>query len=462
MKYSIARPLNDLVRRYIGAIPVSERVIENIGWLFFERLIRLLAGLTIGVWIARYLGPTQYGQLNYALAFVSLFAPIASLGLKNVVIRSLVRVPENSHTILGSALGMRFLGGVLATIVAITAILLIRPEDSQMHIMVGLISFGMVIRTSEVVSYWYESRVLSKYVVWMQNLTFIVGIIAKLCLLYFEAPLLWFVFTILLEAFVSSAGLLVLYRYRDGTFDAWKFRFKESLDLVRASWPLLLSGLSIMVYMKIDQIMLGELLGERDVGIYSAALRISELWFMVPMIIVSTVFPILLKDKNASPQALERRFRFLTAGLATISLVFAITVTIFSGPLVSLLFGKDFLEAVEILRIHVWVGVFVAIGVAGNQWYLVHDMDRVSLHRTLVGAILNVLANQYLIPIYGIAGAAASTLLSQAVVTYVLDGLSTKTRTLFLTNSKALFIGPYVLWSEMKFIRRLNMNGVVE
>lgn len=413
------------------------KALTNTGWLFGDQILRMAVGLIVGVWIARYLGPEQFGLLNYAMAFVALFGAIASLGLSGIVVRDLVKDPACANTTLGTAFVLQLIGGFLAFGLAIAAIGFARPDDGLVKLMVAVLGFVMVFKSTEVVKYWFESQVQSKYTVWVENGAFMVFAAVKVGLILTNASLMSFVWAVFAEGLLVAAGLLGVYALRGGRLLAWRGHYQHAKTLFKDSWPLILSGLAIMVYMRIDQIMLGQMLGDEAVGIYSAAVRISEVWYFVPMAIVASVFPSIIEAKKLSESLYYARLQKLYDLMTLLALGVALSMTFMSDWLIVLFYGNDYFEAGTVLALHVWTGLFVFMGVASGRWYLSENLQKFAFTRTLSGAFINILANFLLIPEYGVQGAALGTLLSQMAAAYLFDFLHPKTRAVFWLKSKS-------------------------
>ena len=413
-------------------------ILNNIIWLFFDKFIRLGVGLLVGVWIARYLGPEQFGLLSYALAFVALFTAIANLGLNGIVVRDLVQDPSKAETTMGTSFVLSMLGGFSAFCLSLLAISYAKPDNELAKFIVVLLSLLMVFKATDVVRYWFESQVQSKYVVWMENGVFLAISAVKIGLILASAPLISFVWAIFVEALIVAVGLLGIYAWRGGKLTAWRFRFARAKVLLTDSWPLILSGLAIMVYMRIDQIMLGQMLGDESVGIYSAAVRISEVWYFIPMIIVASVFPSIIEAKKQDETIYYQRLQKLYDMMVMLALSLALLMTFLSDWVITLLFGNAYQQSGPVLAIHIWAGIFVFLGVASGNWFIIEGLQKLSFYRTLLGAVINIGANFILIPKYGAVGAAVATVFSQIIAAYAFDVISFKTRNLFWMKTRAL------------------------
>lgn len=400
------------LRSRIEHRPGLQRALVNTGWLFGDKILRMGVGLFVGVWVARFLGPEKFGLFNYATAFVALFGAVASLGLQGIVVRDLVKEPENAEEVIGTAFTLQLLGGLLALMVAVSATVWLRPDDTLMRTMVAILGSALVLKATDVAKFWFEARVQSKHTVIVENTAFLMMAVGKIGLILAEAPLLAFVWITLCEATLVAAGMLWTYHRNVGTFTRWRPQLVLARQLLKESWPLILSGLAVMIYMRIDQIMLGEMLGDNAVGIYSAAVRISEIWYFVPMAIVASVFPAIIEAKKYNEDMYLRRLQKLYDLLAILAVVVAIVMTFSSDWVVVLLFGKTYAAAGEILAVHIWAGIFVFLGVASGKWLVLEGLQKNVFYRTLIGAFVNIGLNITLIPAFGILGAAVATVVS--------------------------------------------------
>lgn len=396
-------------------------------------------GVIVGIWVARYLGPEMFGLLNYAMAFVALFGVVASLGFSGLVVRELVNQPENANTILGTAFLLQFLSGILAYILVVVTIILLQPENDLLRLIVMVLGLTLVFKASEVVKYWFESQVMSKYTVWVENGAFLLMSAAQVLLILYQAPIMGFVWVTVASSLSVFIGLFAVYIWRAEGSGSWKFNYQRSKTLLRDSWPLLFTGMAIIVYMRIDQIMLGQMLGNSAVGIYSAAVRISEVWYFVPMAIATSVFPSVIKLKDKSESKYIASFQKLFNLLVMLGIAVAILVSFFSDWVVTLLFGSEYADAGSVLVVLIWSGIFVSLGIASSMWLVNENLQKLFLYRSLAGVVVNIVLNLFLIPWIGVTGAAIGTLLSHFVAAYIFDLFNRKTRAIFRMKTRAFY-----------------------
>lgn len=440
----LLRLLPGVVRSALEGRQELRQIIGNTGWLFADKLMRMGVGLLVSVWVARYLGPAQFGMLSYATAFVALFGALATLGLDGIVVRELVRKPGDSREILGSAFALRLAGGLLALLMAVAVVSWLRHGEQPLRWLVAIIAAGAVFQAFDVIDFWFQANVLSKHTVMAKNAAFSVASLARVGLILSHAPLILFAGVSLMEVVLGAAGLVIVYRRNNGFPGEWRRSAGRCRRLLGDSWPLILSGFSVAIYMKIDQVMLGEMSGDRAVGIYSSAVRISEIWYFLPMIIASSVFPAVLHAKQRDEGLYIRRMQRLFSLMTAISLAIAVPMTFLSEWVVITLFGAGFAAAGPVLAIHIWASLFVFLGVAQGPWDLAENLTRLALFRISSGAVINVVLNIFLIPAYGAVGAAVATVVSQAFAAVLLNAVHAKTRGIFLAQIRSFLVFRYL------------------
>ena len=397
-------------------------------------------GLLVGVWVARYLGPEQFGLFNYATAVVALFAAIATLGLNNIVVRGLVRYPEEANSTLGTAFVLQLIGGVLSTAAAVIAVSFMRPDDTTARITVSLIGSAIIFKATDVIRYWFEARIQSKYIVWVENAAFLVFAAVKVGLMLIKAPLLAFVWIVLAESVLVAALLIFIYTHQDKRISEWRCSFVRAKSLLQDSWPLILSGLAAMLYMRIDQIMLGQMLGDEAVGIYSAATRISEIWYFVPISIVNSVLPEIIRLKSNNDKKYLEKIQSLYDILISLSIIIAITITLLAPTIINILYGEQYGDAATILSIQIWAGVFVTMGVSRGPWVISEGLQKYTYRYFGMAMIVNVISNSILIPKFGPIGASISSIAAQATTALIAPAFFTATRPSVLMLIKSINI----------------------
>ncbi len=402
----------DFIRRKIEGRHLLQEVLGNTGWMMGDQIVRKLVGLLVGVLLARHFGPQLYGEFSYAIAVVLIVSPLAILSLDDISIRRLAQDSSCRNEVLGTSFIMMIGGGVVAFGVAMAAIFLARPEDRLVQWLVGILAAGIIVQAFIAIEFWFESQMQWKFTVYAKTSAFLLLSIVKIVLILLNAPLVAIAWAGLAETVLGSAGLLIVYRKRGYAIKAWRFRRTIAGSLLKDSWPLILSALLTMAYLRIDQVMLGNMVGSEEVGHYSVAVQISEVWYFVPLVISSSVFPAFVEVENRSEELFYAHLQKLYNVMVLFSYMVALPVAFFSKEVIGLLFSSAYTAAGPLLAILVWTGVFTSLGAARNVLIIAKNWTRVNLVSIALGCFLNILLNYAFIPRYGAMGAVAATFIS--------------------------------------------------
>jgi PST family polysaccharide transporter len=425
----------------LGDWPGARRLGANAAWLMGDRLMRLAVGLVVGVWMARSLGPSLFGTYSFAVAALILAMPLATLGLEALVVRELIAGAPRDET-LGTVFVLRLGAGLLAGVLAIGTVFLARRGDRVVVALVSLVSCQLAFQAFDVIDLWCQSQLLSRLTVLAKGVAFLCASGLRVFLLIQGAGVVAFGWAAAIEMGLGALLLTAVFLRRGGRFQFRVSRARAG-ELLRQSWPFLLSGVAIIVYMRIDQFMLGLIIGDGAVGIYSAAARISELWYFVPTAIVISASPVILEARYHDEALYLRRLQHLFNSMAGLAYVIAVPVVLFARPITALVFGPAYSAAAPVLAVHVWGAVFVFLGVARETWVVAEGVARIALATTVSGAFANIALNLVLIPRWGPLGAAVATVLSQAAVVYLIPLVmpDARFRRVGLMMTKALTFG---------------------
>ena len=418
MNQSWTRYLPGFVRKRIEGRQDLQQVIGNTGWLFSDKILRMGVGLLVGAWVARYLGPAQYGLMNYAGSFIALFSVLSTLGLDGVVVRNIVRDPVSRDEVLGTAFVLKVIGGVATLVLSFATILIIRPGDVLVRWLVGILASGTIFQALDTIDFWFQSQVQSKFTVYARNGAFLTVAAVRVLLIFLKAPLLAFALANTAEIALAALGLIIVYRRSGLSVFSWKFRFASVKTLLRDSGPLILSGIVIMIYMRIDQVMLGQMIGDHEVGIYSAAVRLAETWYFIPMSVSASVFPSIVEAKALGDARFYKRLQKFYNLMALMGYAVAVPVTFVAGWVIKIIFGASYSKAGPMLAVLIWAGLFVNLGVARGAFLTTMNWTRVYFMTVSLGSIVNVALNLILIPRYGGLGASIATLIAYWVAAH--------------------------------------------
>ncbi|MFA6437966.1 MAG: flippase [Bacteriovoracaceae bacterium] len=419
--------------------PTLQRTITNLTWLSFDRIVRLFGAVIVNAWLTRYLGPEQNGVLNFALAFVGMFTPLAVLGMDAIVIRDIVRDPERKQEILGSAFGLRLIGACSALVFAALAISLIRPDDMTTQVLVIISAVGMVFQSFDVIDYWFQSQVHSKYTVYAKNASFVLISIAKIIAILSSADLIVFVTLSSIELVVAAVALVLMYQKKGQKVVLWNFRFDVARKLLINSWPIIISDLAVFMQARIDQVMIGEYLTNTDVGFYAAAQKISEPISFIPMVIMSSVYPVIVKTKEWSEEEYYRRLTNLYRLMFIGSICVCLPIALLSKSIVQVLYGEQFAFSATLLSLLIWTRFYAFYGVARSIFISTENLFSHALVCSVSGVTVSIAANYFFIQRFGVFGSIIATHLGFLVTIFAIDGISSQTKKNFHAMMKGVF-----------------------
>jgi PST family polysaccharide transporter len=391
--------------------------------------------------IARSLGPDRFGIYSYALAIVALFAFLTQAGLDALLIRELVRTPQRAAKILAEGLALRLVGAICASLASITAAALATPADMQAATpLVVILAIAGIMQSGWVAESWLQATHCFADATVAKIIAYAVGAALRLGSLLSPSPLTLLTITAVVETFIAAALLWRASRHRSKLgFDALEIPDRQqTMALARLASPMLLSAFAIAIYSRIDVFMLGHMFGGGAVGLYSAGTTLSEGLYLLPTAVVAAAAPRLAELYLHDRAAFEARIHGLLRALSFAGLLIAICVTLLAPHAVNLLFGPRYMPAAEVLKIHVWSTWVVFLSCASDPWYLNHDLRRFYLIKTSVAAIFNVTLNFFLIPRFGITGAAWATVVSYIASAIGIGALWAPTRPLFRLQCRAI------------------------
>jgi len=422
-----------------------KRYFQNTSWVFIEKLFRMFIGFFIGIWIARYLGPEQLGILSYAQSMVAIFAIFSSLGLDGIVVRELVKNQKKRDEFLGAA----FLLKIIGSIVSVTLIYILVNNvnyEKITSILVIVISISTIFYSFQVIEFYFQANILSKYSTYANLFALAISSLLKVLFIILNMPLIYFAITIVLEAFFIAVFHIYFYHKKMLYIRNWKYNFTIIKKLLFDSWPFIFSAFAVVIYMKIDIIMIKSMLDNNAVGQYTVGIRFSEVWSFIPVVVSASLFPAIINAKM-NQQLYRKRLENLYMLMIWIAIPIAIVVALFSNKIITFFFGNQYLDAIEVLQIHIWSNVFIFLLVASGKWFIAENYGIHALLRNISGATVNILLNYLLLPKYGIVGAAYATLISYAIAALLYDLTNKQLRESFWMKIHASLLLP--LWSHL-------------
>ena len=401
--------------------------------------------LFVGIYVARYLGPERFGLLSYANSYVGIFTAIAILGLDGIVVRELVKSPDQRDTLLGTSFLLKVVGTLLMWVL-ILATLFFSNNDPLTSALIAIIAFGVLFQTFNVIDYNFQAEVKLKYVVHSQIVQLIVSSITKLVLILKGLPLVWFAAVYSLDAIILAVGLAYAYSRNSGSIKKWKWNAKVALALLLDSWPLMFAYMSYLIYAKIDRIMIKEMLDEHNVGIYSAAYILYEAPLFISLMIAKSVYPILVQYYQDNKIKFFQLYSTLSSYMTLLSYLIVLFIFIFHEILIQITFGESFEESSKILMLLSFGMIPMFNAFLRSSYITISGNQKIILYTTLFSAMLNIVLNLLLIKAYGVIGAVYATVFTQTLSLIVLSFAFTNTRSIFFIQAKSLLL--FGIWRK--------------
>ena len=400
--------------RWIFSHEGFRRYFANTGWLFSGQLFSLVISFFIGVWIARYLGPNNYGTLNYVLSFAGLFSLIAGFGVDGILTRDFVKHPDKTADFFGTGSVIKFASGLLAWALSSLAAWIFIPELLP-RLLVSLFSLSFIFQSLNILDAFFRARVEARYSVRAQVFATVVVSILKIAVILLGGGIIWLVGIYVLETLCIGLALRFIFLRRRLKFGPWRWNSKLAGQILRFSWPLMLANVSAFFLLKIDQVLLAHFLPQSAIGLYAAAAKLTEVWYFIPSIICSSLLPAVIRARSSDINLFRKRLKNLYTMLFGLAVLISIPVFFLATPLVSVIFGSAYLAAAPVAAIYILslVGWFLSYAVWNR--FIVENRSGLVLLASAVPLVLNIILNLLWIPRYGLVGAAWATTISYSV-----------------------------------------------
>lgn len=395
-----------------------KKVVKNASWLIVCRVVQSIVALLIGMLTARYLGPSNYGVLNYASSVVAFAAPLAELGIRNILVQEIVSHPEREGKTLGTSLVMCMTSSLMCMAGCVAFVFIANPDEPETLVVCGLYSFSLIFQMTETIQYWYQAKLLSKYTAVSSLIAYAIVSLYKVILLVTGKSIYWFAVSHAFDYLLISGALFFMYRKNGGQ----KLSFSWSLgkELFSRSKYYIVSSMMVTIFAQTDKIMIKNMVGNAENGYYSTAVTCAGMTGFVFVAIIDSLRPIIFEAKNKNQADFEKNMSLLYSIIIYLGLAQSIGMTILARPIISILFGQAYLPAISVLQIIVWYTAFSYMGTVRNVWILAERKQKYLWIINLSGAVMNVALNLVLIPILRENGAAIASVFTQFFTNFIL------------------------------------------
>ncbi len=395
----------------------SNKEAKNASWLVAGKIVQMVLQLLVGLLTARYLGPANYGIVNYGAAYVAFFSSLCNLGINSILVKNFVDYPDEEGKTLGTTLVLRLISGVLSCAVIFGIVTVADAGETTTIVAVILCSLSLLFHMFEIFNYWFQARYQAKNISLTALLAYAGTSAYKIVLLVLQKNVLWFAFATSVDFILYGVVIYAAYRKHNGP--PLCFSWEKAKQLLRVSYHYILPGIMVSVYGYTDKVMLKQMLGEESVGYYSTATAVCVLWAFVISAIIDSMYPTILKLYNTNRAVFERKNRQLYAIVFYVCMFVSVLFTVFGKWAILLLYGEAYLPAVGPLTICTWYTAFSYLGVARNAWVVCENKQTYLKYIYMIAAVMNVLLNAVFITVWGAEGAAYASLLANLGVVLI-------------------------------------------
>lgn len=415
-------------------------IAQNLFWAVTGKIVNLIGGLLVGIIVARYLGPEQYGMMSYVVSYVFLFQTLTLFGLDSIEVREEARAQVPYQTVIGTAFGLKVMFGVFFFALSVLTSWLMEA-DGFTTVLVAIYSLSIILNTLIVIRNYFTAIVQNEYVVKAEISRTLIGIAIKGLLLFVHAPLLWFVVAYMFDYVLLGTGYIMAYHAKVGRIRQWYFDRQYARFLIHESFPLLLTSAAVIIYQRIDQVMIGTMIDKQSVGFFSVAAKFTEVLVFLPMILAHTIAPVLVRIRERSEaEYFMKAQQFMNLSF-WLSLIAAAFVSILAYWLIRFTFGEAYMPAVAVLQVMAFKAASVALSNTAGTMLIAEGLQRWAIFRDGLGCVVCVTLNYLLLPRYGVMAAAFVSIASNVAAGYLADAIIPAYRHLFVCQTKAVLLG---------------------
>lgn len=431
--------INKIISRF-NISATQQKVVKNLVWAVVGKIVTLLGSLLVGIFVARYLGPQQYGLMNYVFSYIAVFQVFASFGLDSIEIREEAHRNDEKNKLIGTAFILKILFAII-TILLVVISVWIFEADAFTRWMIIMYSLSMIMNSFGVIRNYFTSIVWNEYIVKTEITRTLIGAGIKVVLLVIHADLLWFIMSTLFDTVLLASGYVVSYRRKIDRIRDWTFDKATALYLIKQSFPLLLSGAAVVVYQKIDQVMLGNMIDKAAVGYYSVAGKFTEICLFIPTILSQTITPILVKAYHDNMDDYQRKAKSFMNITIWGTIIICIVICLISHPLIKYTFGIEYTAAVTLLQIMIFKTIGYASAQITGALIVIEKKQKYVVIRNIIGCVVCIGLNLVLIPRYGVTGAAVASVITAICTGYFSHVFIPTYRSYFYTQTYSFILG---------------------
>ena len=426
---------------------------KNTVWLLISQFYSLIVGVLVGPLSARTLGPETYGDLVYAENIVSIFLTLSSLGMDSYIVAELSANPDRDASTLGTALWLRLISGTAGALLSIVTVYALRPDQKTIQMVAILESIQCILVVYSVFSCWMQSRLLSQYVSLASILAFTASAGWKIYSAASHPDIYYFALAVVIYAIVYLVVIsIAFFRLNPGihlTYDPKLGRY-----FLSRSWQFVLASMGSLVYSKIDQIMVGDMIDSTSLAFYNVAVVLIGYWNTIPNAFITSAQPVIIGIRSKDYKQYLRLYQETLLGITLLSIAAILGALLLAKPVIVLLYGETYIESVRLFHILIVSSLFSMLGSTRMIWIVAEKYERYSKYFVYAGAVTDIVMNYILIKWMGVDGAAWATVLAEIVVFFIAPLIFKETR---VTNR--YFFECWQVFPDLMLTMRNSMNS---
>ncbi len=420
---------------------LKNKYFTNSIWLVLEKIILMMVSLVVGVLVVRYLGKEEFGFYSYVLSVFIIAEVFCTFGQNNIVVKEIVKDIGKSDEILGTAFRFQVLGGLICFLGVFLVLFFSEYSYTEWYKFIFVFA-ALPIKSFRVISFYFDARVLGKYNAITRTTAILITNALKLLVIFTQSAPIYFYVILLVDAVLVSTFFLFFLKEKEHQFSKWKTNSHLMKKFFKSGFLLMLSSFLITIYLRIDQVMITNLLGNAENGLYSSAIRVSSTWYNIGWAVILSIFPLLIESKKISNELFKKRMLYLIQLVVFIGIGIGIVFTFYAKEVIEFLFTKDFSGAVGVLKVHIWSSILIFLYYLQEKWYVINNKEKLFFYASLLGLLLNCGLNFISLKVYGIDAAAYNTLFGLIFSLLIFPVFFKGTREVFFLQIRA-FVSIY-------------------
>lgn len=405
----------------------------NSTWIIIGKILQILISLIVGILTARFLGPTDYGLISFSTTIITFFLIITNLGLENIIVKEISYNTDDTNKIIGTSIALRIFMALFSIIIILISGFYLF-SNSNLYLVLIIMSSLLILKSFDFLDLYYQHFSKSSTTVKIRVVSFLVMVIYKIILLLFNASIFYFAATLVVEAFFYS--LLIGYKF----FRVINFEFslKYSFYLLKSGFYFLLSTIFIYLYSEFDKFIIGDFLGTQSLGIYVSQISIANIWTIIPLALVQSFRPFILKQYKLDKKVFLKYFKYLLCLIYWIGILFTFILFLLGNEISLFLYGVEFQGPIFLLPILSFSITLGYLGVARNIWISAENFSAFTIYFFLIGSVSSIVMNLLFIRNFGLYGIAFTSLMTQVIILFFSPLIFRKTSSFTLLLLQAI------------------------